>query len=114
MKKCICRAYPFPHRPGGGQCNGDGDGDDTTPVCRDCGSTAVRYRAGYHGELEPDEPSATYCGYCDSEDLAASLIQWDTNYTARDAEYDAAEARADLMDLFEGCPEKYHLPVRKR
>jgi hypothetical protein len=75
---CQCRSYGFPHKPGGGKCEHDGDGDEELATCRDCGSTDL--------EIESDPYSfpqdVLVCKKCGSGDIAESLTNWSSDWTA--------------------------------
>ena len=55
MKKevCACKAYNFPHRPGGGKCYDPGEEPTSCNECR-------WYVQEYYGSPEKSHP-----GYCD-------------------------------------------------
>lgn len=73
-RPCDCAAYPFPHRPGSGQCNRDPK-HMLADYCRDCGSTDIADRDHGIGPNEfwgmwgNDVDICPTCLYCDGTDI---------------------------------------------
>jgi len=41
---CVCQAYKFPHRRGGGACNVQ---NDDTRICSDCGEVCIATKTDF-------------------------------------------------------------------
>lgn len=76
QETCTCKAYPFPHRLGGGECNRE---EVSGPYCRDCGSNDVRMvdngigpfeywgSRGVHHDWQPE------CHICGSDNIEGKV-----------------------------------------